>query len=77
MMASVLALERDALENFLLTLFAKPIQLRHLARFTGSFQRLDGFDAELVMEGLDLLRPHALNIQHLDQPSGMEALRLV
>ena len=69
MMASVLALERDALENFLLTLFAKPIQLGHLARFTGSFQRLDGFDAELVVEGLDLLGAHALNIQHLDQPS--------
>ena len=69
MVAGVLALERNAFEDFFLTLFAKPIQLGHLARFTRRFQRLNGFNTELVVERLDLLGAHALNIQHLDQPS--------
>ena len=68
MVAGVLALERNAFEDFFLTLFAEPIQLGHLARFTRRFQRLNGFNAELVVEPLDLLGAHALNIQHLDQP---------
>ena len=67
MMARVLSLEGDALENLLLTLRAKPIQFRHLARLARLLQFLNRLDAQLLVDRLDLLRAHALHIEHLDE----------
>ena len=67
MMARVLPLEGDALQNLFLTLRAKPIQLRHLACLACLLQVLNRLDAQLLVDRLDLLRAHALHIEHLDQ----------
>ena len=67
MLGGVLPFARDAFEQIGLGLLAKPVQFGDLAGLAGGFKFGDGIHAELLVERLDLLRPEAGNVEHLDE----------
>ena len=61
------AAEFDALENFGLGFFAEAVEAGDLAGKAGGFEFGDGFDAEFVVQGLDLFGADAGDLDHFEQ----------
>src|ERR1035441_4523262 len=58
----------DAFENVGLRLLPKPLQAGDLAVFARLLKLLDRFEAEFVVQGLDLLWPQPGDVEHRHQP---------
>ena len=58
----------DAFENIGLRLLPKPLQAGDLAVFARLLKLLDRFEAEFVVQGLDLLWPQPGDVEHRHQP---------
>ena len=73
----VVAAELNTLEDFRLGLFAEAGQLGELAVFACLLECLDGLDAKFAVNGLDLFRPQAGDVEHGDEAVGDRGLELV
>ena len=54
-----------------------PFSPATLPSLQACFELLDGFDAQLVVQGLDLLRAQAGDFEHRDQPGRGRSLQLL
>src|SRR5262249_5947986 len=66
-----------AVEDVLLSLGAETLELGDLARLTGHPELVETVDAELLVQGADLLRPEALDAKHVEEPGGRLGTQLV
>ena len=65
----------DAFEDVRLRLLAEPFQPGDLAVLAGLFELLDRLDAQLVVQGLDLLGPSPGMSSIATSPGGVAAFR--